>query len=104
MKNKEPSLLRQIIAIHHEQALRRKAMRTLAKQEWSIEFLTELLRRAADMKKDNLLLEIRTKGGNVLTITSIKASDHLNDSDDIFNHLDDEAAIQQFIYNNNRRR
>ena len=42
-KPKEPSLLRQIIAIHYEQTRRAKALRILKKQTWSIEFLSTLL-------------------------------------------------------------
>lgn len=98
MKSKEPSLLRQIIAIHYEQSKRRKALRILAKQEWSIDFLTLLLRKAADMKKDNLEMEITSKGGHKFIIRSVNAQvDSYTDDNDIFNHLDDEAAIAAFI-------
>ena len=54
MKNKEPGLLRQIIAIHYEQAKRRKALRTLAKAEWTWEFLESVVTHAADMQKKDI--------------------------------------------------
>lgn len=42
-KNKQPSLFRQMISIHYEQAKRRKALRQLVKAEWSMEFLMQVL-------------------------------------------------------------
>ena len=56
MKNKEPGLLRQIVAIHYEQAKRRKALRTLAKTEWIWEFLEAVVTHAADMQRRILRL------------------------------------------------
>ena len=54
MKNKEPGLLRQIIAIHYEQAKRRKALRTLARTEWTWEFLESVVTHAADIQKKDI--------------------------------------------------
>ena len=45
-REKEPSLLRKLIEIHYEQAKRRKALRLLEKQSWSIDFLSMLLVKA----------------------------------------------------------
>lgn len=102
---KEPGLLRQIIAIHHEQALRRKALRTLVKQEWSVDFLIALIRKAADIKKDKIELEIVNKEGVHLLISSVSPmNERLDDSDDIFNHLDDDAAVARFIREHAARR
>lgn len=95
---KEPSLLRQIIAIHYEQAQRRKAIRQLAKAEWSLEFLCEVLRKSSEMLKKDIVIELETKGGHKMKLSSVKdVSNQLNADTDIFNRLDDEAAIQRFI-------
>ena len=98
MKSREPSFLRQIIAIHYEQAKRRKAIRQLAKAEWSFEFLCEVVRKSAQMLKKDIVIEVETESGRKIRISSIKDySESLNADGDIFNKLDDEAAVQRFI-------
>ena len=98
MKNKEPGLLRQIIAIHYEQAKRRKALRTLAKTEWTWEFLESVVTHAADMQKKDIEIVIECKNGNKISISSIKSRNtSLKEDYDIFNHLDDQAAVDRFI-------
>ena len=94
MKNKEPGLLRQIITIHYEQAKRRKALRTLAKTEWTWEFLESVVTHAADMQKKDIEITI----GNKISISSVKSRNtSLKEDYDIFNHLDDQAAVDRFI-------
>ena len=101
---KEPGPIRQIIAIHYEQAKRRRALRTLAKAEWSIEFLSEVLRKASDLMRKDIEITLETKGGHKMTLSSVKnRQDKLNADSDIFNMLDDEAAVQQFIRDHSRR-
>lgn len=103
-KNKEPGLLRQIIAIHYEQAKRRRALRQLAKNEWTWEYLESVIIHAADMLKKDIVITVETKGGNKLTISSVKDRNRSLDTDnDIFNHLDDEAAVQRFIMEHRKR-
>lgn len=103
-KMKEPGLIRQIIAIHYEQAKRRKALRYLAKAEWSLEFLTEVLVHSAKVLKQDIEIELETKHGHKMRLSSVKgANEKLMADNDIFNHLDDEAAIQNFIRAHNRR-
>ena len=100
---KEPSLFRQIIAIHYEQAQRRKAIRQLAKAEWSLEFLCEVLRKSSEMLKKDIVIELETKAGHKMKLSSVKdISNQLNADIDIFNRLDDEAAIQRFIKEHGR--
>ena len=104
MKSKEPSLFRQLITIHYEQAKRRKAIRQLAKVDWSLEFLTEVIRHAAVVMNKDIVIELETKGGHKMRLSSVKDhSNKLNADDDIFMHLDDEAAVQRFIRENSRR-
>ena len=103
MKNKEPGLLRQIIAIHYEQAKRRKALRYLAKAEWTWEFLESVVTHAADAKKRDIEITIECKNGNKISISSVKSRNtNLKEDFDIFNHLDDQAAVDRFIRENAR--
>lgn len=102
-KNKEPGLLRQIIAIHYEQALRRKALRILNKQEWSVEFMEHLVVHAAKVNKKNIIISITSPAGHKLEIKSVESQDKLDTDYDIFNHLDDSAAVNRFIRENSRR-
>lgn len=104
MKNKEPGLLRQIIAIHYEQAKRRKALRELAKAEWTWEFLESIVTHAADMQKKDIEIAIERKNGDKIIISSVKnRNTNLKEDFDIFNHLDDQAAVDRFIRENARR-
>ena len=104
MKNKEPGLLRQIIAIHYEQAKRRKALRTLAKTEWTWEFLESVITHAADVSKRDIEITIERNNGDKIVISSVKnRTTGLKEDFDIFNHLDDQAAVDRFIRENARR-
>lgn len=104
MKNKEPGLLRQIIAIHYEQAKRRKALRTLAKTDWTWEFLESVITHAADMQKKDIEITIERNNGDKIKISSVKnRNTNLREDYDIFNHLDDQAAVDRFIRENARR-
>ena len=98
-KQKEPSLLRQIIAIHYEQARRAKALRILKKQSWSVDFLSTLLMKSAKMLGSPLELTIMSPEGIAMKITARDMQDDGRvDDTDIFNHLDDQAAVNDFIY------
>lgn len=104
-RDKQPSLFRQMIAIHYEQAKRRKALRQLAKAEWSMEFLTQVVVNAAKALKQDIVIELETKHGHKMKISSIKGSSGALETDDsIFNKLDNEAAVQQFILEHQPRR
>lgn len=101
---KEPSLIKKIIDIQWEQAKRRKALRQLAKAEWSLDFLTEVIRHASDVLNKDVTITLETKAGHKMTLSSVKnRSNDLNADDDIFNHLDDQAAVERFIRENSRR-
>lgn len=103
-KDKEPSLLRQIIAIKYEQAKRRKALRILNKQEWSVEFMEYLCEHAARTLNRDIIITVTSPAGHKLEIKS--TAEHaasLMADDDIFNKLDDEAAVAEFIREHSRR-
>lgn len=103
--NKEPSLFRQIIAIHYEQAKRRKALRLLEKQHWSVDFLSTLLLKSAKMLGTSLQLTIISPDDVKLVITAkdLKEDDGRIDDTDIFNHLDDTSAVNDFIAKHSTR-
>ena len=104
-ENKEPSLFRQIIAIHYEQARRRKALRLLEKQHWSVDFLSTLLLKSAKMFGTSLQLPIISPDDVKLVITAkdLKTDDGRIDDTDIFNHLDDASAVNDFIAKHSTR-
>ena len=100
---KEPSLLIQVIAIHYEQAKRRKALRILNKQEWSVEFLEALVVHAAKDLRQNIIITVTSPAGHKLEIKSVESTNKFDTSDDIFNHLDDDAAVNKFIREHSKR-
>lgn len=102
-RDKEPSLLRQIIAIHYEQCLRRRALRIASRQEWSVDFLSAVVAKAA--KSTNIPVEIilEDNHGHKMHIRSLDVDRGRLDDDDIFNHLDDETAVNNFIREHSKR-
>lgn len=102
---KEPSLIRKIIDIQYEQARRRKALRVLQKQCWSVDFLSTLLLKSAKMLGSSLELTVISPNGEGLKITAkdLQLDDGRVDDTDIFNHLDDEAAVNAFIREHSTR-
>lgn len=104
-KAKEPSLLKKIIMIHAEQAKRRKALRYLSKQSWSIDFLSVLLVKAAKLNSNNVELVITNKDGMSISMKYSEINNQVVEQldDSILNHLDDDAALQQFIVQNSTR-
>jgi hypothetical protein len=97
MKNKEPGIIKQVISIWYEQAKRRRALRQLAKAEWSLDFLSEVLVHSAKVLNRDIIIELETKQGHKMKLSSVLSKSKLSTDTDIFNHLDDEAMVQQFI-------
>lgn len=95
-QQRTPTLFRQIVTIHYEQAMQRKAMRNLAKLDWSVDFLASVVQRC----KDDVVLTVKAPNGATM---SISKQDAYNDIDnDILMQLDDEAAVQSFIAEHSR--
>ena len=60
---------------------------------------------AADLLDKDIEIELETKAGHKMRLSSVKnRSNNLNADNDIFNHLDDEAAISAFIRDHQPRR
>lgn len=102
-EEKEPGLLKQLLVVHYEQAKRRKALRILEKQEWSVEFLEHLIVHAAKELKRNIIVTVTSPAGHKLEIKSVEGQDRFDNDFDIFNHLDDQVAVEQFIRENSKR-
>lgn len=104
-KDKEPSLLRKIIDIQWEQARRRKALRLLQKQVWSVDFISTLLLKSAKMLGTSLELTVVSPNGSAMKITAkdLQQDDGRIDDTDVFNHLDDAAYINDFVYKHSKR-
>lgn len=103
-KSREPSLFKKLINIYYEQAKRRKAIRVLAKQTWSLDFLAMVLVKAGRLAGEGVQIEIKN-GNQSLLFTYNKALQHDTSAldDNIFNHLDDDIAVQQFIRTHSSR-
>ena len=90
-------LIRDIIAIKAEEARQKKALRILAKQKWSIEFLTTLLQKAANAERKSLEMTVTDPEGRVLKVTALNNMNTSERSDNIFDHLDVDYAIKRFM-------
>lgn len=95
------SFIHQAWALATERMCTRKALRLLQKQEWSIEFLTAMLIRAANVVHRPLEMTIKNRETSVTIRTTDDVATPYKD-DSIFNHLDDELKIRQFISEVNR--
>lgn len=105
VKNKEPSLLRQLVSIYFEQSKRRKALRLLQRQEWSFDFLSLLLVKAGKSLGDGIQLVIENKHGQKMSITYSQAKQSTaeeNLDSDILNNLDNITAVNDFIKRHGR--
>lgn len=97
-KTNKPSVFRDLIAIWMEQRNTQKALRQAAQLDWSIEFLTAMLYKAAKHYGTNLELELKNKSGNAIIIrTADGKPSEVYKEDDIFEHLDDERRIAEFL-------
>lgn len=90
-------MIKEIIGIYWERAKMRKALRLLNKQTWSVEFLTKLLVKAANVSKQKLEMEIISRDGTRLVVRTQDLDINSNNgSFDIFDHLDDDIKLREF--------
>jgi hypothetical protein len=103
-KPKQPSFIKQAWNLMVERSHTRKALRLLSKQEWSIDFLTAMLIRASNVTRQSYEMEIHGPHGTKIVIRTIDAPTNSAYRDEsIFNHLDDELKVKQFIESVNKR-
>jgi len=101
---KEPSLLSKFIDIQVERYKTHKALRIMSQQEWSVEFLTAMIVRASNVTRQQLEITLVNKSGHAIKISTVDAPETSVFRDDsIFNHLDDELKIKEFISKVNSR-
>lgn len=100
-KVKQPSFIRQAWDIYVERHKTRKALRLLSKQEWSVEFLTAMLLKAANLAHQPLEMTI-TNNNTSIRISTVDNVDSPYRDDSIFNHLDDSLKVEQFIASVNK--
>jgi hypothetical protein len=95
--------LKEFWAVWVERNKIHKALRALSKQEWSVEFLTALVIRAARISRQSMELEIISPMGQRIIIRSTDTPPSALPDDNIFNHLDDEVKMQEFMREVNRK-
>jgi hypothetical protein len=95
--------LKEFWAVWVERNKIHKALRMLSKQEWSVEFLTALVIRAARISRQSMELEIVSPMGQRIIIRSTDTPPSALPDDNIFNHLDDEVKMQEFMREVNRK-
>ena len=96
-KFRDKSLFQKIVDIHHEEAMKKRAMRALAKQEWSIEFLCWLCAKAARLTGSPVEITVESPAGQKALIKSQDLRKDLAYEDSILDRLDDTAAVEAYI-------
>jgi hypothetical protein len=91
------SFVKELWLLWKERQLTRRALRILNEQEWSVEFLTSLLVRAAAIRKQPLEMTIMGPRGTAIKVNTLDDTGQAIADDDIFNHLDDELKIKQYM-------
>jgi hypothetical protein len=89
--------LKDVWLLWKERQLTRRALRILNAQDWSVEFLTSLLIRAASASKQQLEMTIVGPNGRMLKVNTLESRPQAVVDEDIFNHLDDDVKIRQFM-------
>ena len=105
-KPREPSVIRKVITVLYEDAKRKKALRLLARQSWSLDFLSMALVKAGQHLGEGIAIAIENRDGTRITLTydAARKSRAVQDMDDsVFMHLDDDLAVERFIRENSRR-
>lgn len=100
-REEKPGFIHEAWVLAVERAKTRKALRLLAKQEWSVDFLTAMLVRAANLAHRPLEMSIVNHDTKIVLRTTDDLSTSFK-SDSIFDHLDDDLAVRQFIAEVNR--
>ena len=101
-KRKEPSILRKMVEALWEDAQRRKALRLLERQAWSLDFLSMALMKAGRHLNDGLVMVITDRNGVKMELRYEDVKDRA-DEDNVFMHLDDDSFVERFIRENARR-
>lgn len=101
-KFKEPSVLRKMVEVLWEDMQRRKSLRLLERQAWSLDFLSMALVKAGRHLDDGLVMVITDRNGVKMELRYEDVKDRA-DEDNVFMHLDDDSFVERFIRENARR-
>ena len=101
-RHKEPSVLRKMVEVLWEDAKRRRALRLLERQSWSLDFLSMALVKAGKHLDEGLVMVITDRNGARMELRYEDARGRLEE-DNVFMHLDDELFVERFIAANSRR-
>jgi hypothetical protein len=75
----------------------------LERQSWSFDFLAAVVSKAAKLSGKAISISVTNKDGTTLTIAG-NPDKEAQYEDSIFDHLDDDIALQHFIAKNSTRR
>ena len=101
-RRREPSVLGKVMSILHEEALRRKAVRRLERQAWSLDFITACLVKAGRVLGDGVMITVTNRDGMKLEMRYEDYKDMATE-DNVFMRLDDDSFVEKFIRENARR-
>ena len=101
-KRKEPSVLRKMVEVLYEDVKRRKALRLLSKQAWSLDFLSMALVKAGRHLDEGLVMVVTDRNGVKMELRYEDGKDRV-DEDNVFMHLDDDSFVERFIMEHARR-
>lgn len=101
-RHKEPSVLMKVVEVLYEDAKRRKALRLLERQAWSLDFLSMALVKAGRHLDEGLVMVITDRNGVRMELRYEDVKDRVTE-DNVFMHLDDDSFVERFIAANARR-
>ena len=95
-KFREPSVLRKMLEVLYEDVKRRKALRLLEKQAWSLDFLSMALLKAGRHLDEGLVMVITDRNGVKMELRYDDVKDRVEE-DNVFMRLDDDSFVEKFI-------
>lgn len=89
-------MLRKMVEVLYEDVKRRKALRLLEKQAWSLDFLSMALLKAGRHLDEGLVMVITDRNGVKMELRYDDVKDRV-DEDNVFMRLDDDSFVEKFI-------
>lgn len=105
-RKREAGVIWKMLAVLHEDAKRRRALRVLERQSWGLDFLSMALVKAGAYLGEGIVLTIVNKDGGKIVLSyddARRSASAAGLDDSVFMHLDDELAVERFIRQNSRR-
>ena len=89
-------MLRKMLEVLYEDVKRRKALRLLEKQAWSLDFLSMALLKAGRHLDEGLVMVITDRNGVKMELRYDDVKDR-TEEDNVFMRLDDDSFVEKFI-------